>query len=86
MARAVITYRPSYISGALFALAGLVLAWLLPGFLPGSASSLIAGALTGGFGVAAAGRIWPGLPLRQMVVYGPAVAGYGILIGLIAGA
>lgn len=86
MSRAIVTYRPSYISGGLLALAGLVLAWLLSGLLPDSAASLVAGALTGAFGVAAAGRLWPGLPLKQMVIYGPAVAVYGIVVGLIAGA
>ncbi|WCR10245.1 hypothetical protein JHW45_14395 [Paracoccus stylophorae] len=85
MSRAVITYRPSYVGGGLIALAGLILAWLLPGFLPAWMSDLVAGPLTGGFGVAAASRLWPGLPLTQMIQYGPAVALYGVVIGLIAG-
>ena len=57
MSRAVVTFRPSYLSGGLIALAGLLLAWLLPGFLPVWMSDLVAGALTGGFGVAAASRL-----------------------------
>ncbi len=39
MSRAVFTFRPSYLSGGLIALAGLLLAWLLPGFLPAWMSS-----------------------------------------------
>ncbi len=85
MSRAIITYRPSYASGGLIAVAGLVLAWLLPSFLPAWMSDLVAGAITGGFGVAAASRLWPGLPLKLMIQYGPAVALYGIVVGLIAG-
>ena len=85
MNRPIITYRPAYLVGGLIALAGLVLAWLLPGYLPAWASRLLAHALTGGFGVAAASRLWPGLPLKRMIVYGPAVALYGVVIGLVAG-
>ncbi|MBA4490608.1 hypothetical protein [Paracoccus sp. S1E-3] len=85
MSKAVITYSPSYLSGALIALAGLLLAWLVPSALTGWISDAIAGALTGGFGVAAASRLWPGLPLGQMIQYGPAVAIYGVVVGLLAG-
>ena len=56
-----------------------------PQALTGWISDAIAGALTGGFGVAAASRLWPGLPLGQMIQYGPAVAVYGVVIGLLAG-
>lgn len=85
MNRPVITYKPSYVTGGLIALAGLLLAWLLPDFLPKIVSDLLAGAITGGFGVAAASRLWPGLPLSQMIQYGPAVAVYGALVGWLAG-
>jgi hypothetical protein len=30
-------------------------------------------------------HLWPGLPLKQMIQYGPAVALYGVIVGLIAG-
>ena len=86
MSKMKVTFKPSYLSGGLIALAGLVLAWLLPGFLPEGMASLAAGAITGGFGVAASGRIWPGLPLKLIYQYGLAVAAYGIVIGLIVGA
>ena len=85
MNKPVITYKPSYFSGVLIALAGLLLAWMVPSALTGWISDAIAGALTGGFGVAAASRLWPGLPLGQMIKYGPAVAVYGVVIGLLAG-
>ena len=85
MNKPVITYKPSYFSGVLIALAGLLLAWMVPSALSGWVSDAIAGALTGGFGVAAASRLWPGLPLKQMSQYGPAVAIYGVVISLLAG-
>ena len=85
MNKPIITYKPSYFSGVLIALAGLLLAWMVPSALTGWISDAIAGALTGGFGVAAASRLWPGLPLGQMIQYGPAVAVYGVVIGLLAG-
>ena len=85
MNKPVITYKPSYFSGVLIALAGLLLAWMVPSALTGWISDAIAGALTGGFGVAAASRLWSGLPLGQMIQYGPAVAVYGVVIGLLAG-
>ncbi|NHF73981.1 hypothetical protein [Paracoccus xiamenensis] len=85
MNRPVITYKPSYVTGALIALAGLLLAWLVPDFVPPTVAHLLAGAITGGFGVAAASRLWPGLPLGQMIQYGPAVAVYGALVGWLAG-
>ena len=85
MNKPVITYKPSYFSGVLIALAGLLLAWMVPSALTGWISDAIAGALTGSFGVAAASRLWPGLPLGQMIQYGPAVAVYGALVGWLAG-
>lgn len=85
MSKPVITFKPSYFSGVLIALAGLLLAWMVPSALTGWVSDAIAGALAGGFGVAAASRLWPGLPLGQMIQYGPAVAIYGVVIGLLAG-
>lgn len=57
---------------------------MVPSALTGWISDAIAGALTGG-GAAAASRLWPGLPLGQMIQYGPAVAIYGAVIGLLAG-
>ncbi|MFD1880575.1 hypothetical protein [Paracoccus pacificus] len=85
MNRPIITYKPNYIVGGLIALVGLLLAWLLPDFMPVVITRLLAGAITGGFGVAAASRVWPGLPLTQMIQYGPAVAVYGALVGWLAG-
>ncbi|HMQ41974.1 MAG TPA: hypothetical protein PKC09_11960 [Paracoccus sp. (in: a-proteobacteria)] len=84
MNKPVVTYKPSYVIGAAIALAGLVIAWLLPDFLPPVVANLLAGAITGGFGVAFAARFWPGLPLGQMIQYGPAVAVYGALVGWLA--
>lgn len=86
MSNITISPNPSYVTGGVIALIGLVLAWLLPGFLPTWTSNLIAGAITGGFGVAAAARIWPGVPMKKMIEYGPAMAVYGVVIGLIVGA
>ena len=77
--------RPSYVLGGAIALAGLVLAWALGGVLPLTLNTLLVGAITGGFGVAAAGRVWPGLPLRLMWQYALAVMAYGILVGFIVG-
>ncbi len=85
MTRAKVELRPSYALGGAIALVGLVLAWLVSAVLPHGFHTLLVGAITGGFGVAAAGRIWPGLPLKLMWQYGLAVMGYGVLIGFIVG-
>ncbi len=85
MSRYEITQKPAYVMGGLIAAAGLGLAWLLPGIFPGALQKLVLGAVIGGFGVAAAGRVWPGLPLKQIHIYGLAMAAYGALCGLIAG-
>jgi hypothetical protein len=86
MARAHVELKPSYVLGAIIAVVGLVVAWLVSMVLPAGANTLIVGAITGGFGVAAAGRIWPGLPLSLMWQYALGVMAYGILVGIIVGA
>lgn len=85
MTKAKIELRPSYALGAGIALAGIGIALLISGVLPEGISALAAGGITGAFGVASAGRIWPGLPLKLMWQYGLAVMGYGVLIGYLVG-
>ncbi|MEM6578000.1 MAG: hypothetical protein AAF678_05870 [Pseudomonadota bacterium] len=75
--------KPSYVQGGGIAIAGLLVAWLLSYVTPDTLTELVVGAVTGGFGVAAAGRIWPGLPLKLMWQYALAVMAYGIVVALI---
>ncbi|MEL7014024.1 MAG: hypothetical protein AAFO72_12175 [Pseudomonadota bacterium] len=75
--------QPSYVQGGGIAIAGLAVAWLLSFVTPAPVIELAIGAVTGGFGVAAAGRIWPGLPLRLMWQYALAVMVYGVVVALI---
>jgi len=75
--------KPSYVQGGGIALAGLVVAWLLSFVTPATLIELVVGAVTGGFGVAAAGRIWPGLPLKLMWQYALGVMAYGVIVALI---
>lgn len=83
MSKFQVEMKPSYLQGGGIAVAGLALAWLLSFVTPGPFIELAVGAVTGGFGVAAAGRIWPGLPLRLMWQYALAVTIYGVLVALI---
>lgn len=75
--------KPSYVQGGGIAVIGLVAAWLLSFVTPATLTELVVGAVTGGFGVAAAGRIWPGLPLKLMWQYALGVMAYGVVVALI---
>lgn len=75
--------KPSYVQGGGIAIAGLAVAWLLSFVMPVPMIELAVGAVTGGFGVAAAGRIWPGLPLKLMWQYALGVMIYGVAVALI---
>ena len=84
MSKVKVELRPSYIQGGGIALLGLAVAWLLSFVLPDALKDLAVGAVTGGFGVAAAGRIWPGLPLKLMWQYALGVMAYGVVVALIS--
>lgn len=83
MSRMHIIMRPSPIMGTLIALLGLGVGWLVYNFLPGGDTAMISGALTGGFGVLAVSRVWPGLPITRIHWWLSAVVGYGVLMGLV---
>jgi hypothetical protein len=74
--------RPSPFAGGVIALLGLVAGFFLLPFTPEILRASLSGALAGGFGVAAASRIWPGLPLRQIPRWLGAIVAYGVAIGL----
>ncbi|MEM7075893.1 MAG: hypothetical protein AAGA28_04145 [Pseudomonadota bacterium] len=83
MSKIKVELKPSYTQGGGIAAIGLVVAWLISFVVPDTLSQLAVGAVTGGFGVAAAGRIWPGLPLRLMWQYALGVMAYGVVVGLL---
>ncbi|MFS4439350.1 hypothetical protein ACMA5I_14155 [Paracoccaceae bacterium GXU_MW_L88] len=85
MSRFKVEEKPNYILGGAIALAGLLVCWLIVGALPARIHGLLLGAIVGGFGVAAAGRIWPGLPLGKVHIYGLSMAAYGAVCALAAG-
>jgi hypothetical protein len=74
--------RPSPVWGGIIAVLGLVLGFFLLPYTPEILRASLSGALAGGFGVAAASRIWPGLPLRQILRWLGAIVVYGVAIGL----
>ncbi|TRD22262.1 hypothetical protein [Palleronia caenipelagi] len=83
MSRFNVEEKPNYVMGGILALAGLVLSWLLGSLFPPKVATLVIGALIGGFGVAAAGRIWPGLPMNKIHIYGLSMAVYGAVCNLL---
>jgi Na+/glutamate symporter len=83
MSKVKVEFKPSYVQGGAIAVVGLIVAWVVSSVVPEWLDTVMASAITGGFGAAAASRIWPGLPLKQMYQYAPAVAVYGAAIGLV---
>ena len=75
--------KPRYVMGALIALVGLIVAWALLRFVPDVLVSSVSGAISGGFGVVAVSRIWPGLPVRKMHLWLGCVVLYGIAVALV---
>ena len=75
--------KPRYVMGALIALVGLIVAWALLRFVPDVLVSSVSGAISGGFGVVAVSRIWPGLPVRKMHLWLGSVVLYGIAVALV---
>ena len=75
--------RPSYTMGAIVALGGLVVAWAFLRFIPEPFVSSVSGAISGGFGVLAVSRIWPGLPIGKIHLWLGSVVLYGIVVALV---
>ena len=73
-----------WLIAAALALGGLVLAWALQGVLPEGLRPAANGAITGGFGVLAATRLWPGLPMRKLPWWVGSMVAYGVAVALVA--
>ena len=75
--------RPSPLRGALIALGGLVVAWIVLRIMPDFAQPAVSGALAGGFGVLAALQFWPGMPMSRLHYLVGFVFVYGIVVGIV---
>ncbi len=75
--------RPNYPVAAVVAVAGLILAFAVVRFFPEFLKPAISGAITGGFGVLALQRIWPGLPLARVHYIIGSIIAYGLVVGLV---
>lgn len=77
------TDKPAYFLAALFALAGILLAWLIALILPLQVYDVLAGAIGAVFGVLMISRLWPALPFREAHLWGAALIAYNILLSLL---
>ncbi|MDT1062679.1 hypothetical protein RM190_12445 [Paracoccus sp. CPCC 101403] len=75
--------KPAYFFAAIFAIAGILLAWLIASILPLAVYNVLAGAIGAIFGVLMISRLWPSLPVREAHLWGGALIAYNILLSLL---